>query len=149
MVRQIPRSIVDRVRQNMSYLENVRSYRCDASPPPPPLPSPCLLLQPENAIRVKKFSLEDDSDPTQDTVLYDLAPFLTALATQASWKTCFEVRPCNNWEWIKFRLEVAIGQRMKIVRVETLVFTAPQRLYRYVWIPTELTSFLSGKQRVF
>lgn len=38
--------------------------------------------QPENAIKVKKFSIDDGSDPTADTVLYDLAPFLRALATQ-------------------------------------------------------------------
>ncbi|CAM9492590.1 unnamed protein product [Scytosiphon promiscuus] len=42
----------------------------------------CISMQPENAIKVKKFSLEDGSDPTADTVLYDLAPFLRALATQ-------------------------------------------------------------------
>ncbi|CAN0392358.1 unnamed protein product, partial [Laminaria digitata] len=42
----------------------------------------CISMQPENAIKVKTFSLEDGSDPTADTVLYDLAPFLRALATQ-------------------------------------------------------------------
>ncbi|CAM9158188.1 unnamed protein product, partial [Pylaiella littoralis] len=42
----------------------------------------CISMQPENAIKVKAFSLEDGSDPTADTVLYDLAPFLRALATQ-------------------------------------------------------------------
>ncbi|CAM9560178.1 unnamed protein product, partial [Ectocarpus sp. 4 AP-2014] len=42
----------------------------------------CISMQPENAIKVKPFSLEDGSDPTADTVLYDLAPFLRALATQ-------------------------------------------------------------------
>ncbi|CAM9489090.1 unnamed protein product, partial [Ectocarpus fasciculatus] len=42
----------------------------------------CISMQPENAVKVKAFSLEDGSDPTADTVLYDLAPFLRALATQ-------------------------------------------------------------------
>ncbi len=46
---------------------------------PPPRPP-----QPENAIKVKPFSLEDGSDPTADTVLYELAPFLRALATQVT-----------------------------------------------------------------
>lgn len=83
VIRQSPRSIVDRT---CLISKNAKSYGCDASPLPPPSPSPPFLLsQPENAIRVKKFSLEDDSDPTQDTILYDLAPFLTALATQVSW----------------------------------------------------------------
>jgi len=45
---------------------------------------PCPPPQPENAVKVKPFSLEDGSDPTTDTVLYDLAPFLRALATQVS-----------------------------------------------------------------
>eukprot|EP00903_Cladosiphon_okamuranus_P012306 g11538.t1 len=44
--------------------------------------SDCISMQPENAIKVKTFSLEDGSDPTADTVLYDLIPFLRALATQ-------------------------------------------------------------------
>lgn len=44
---------------------------------------PVVLLQPENGIRVEKFSVEEGSDSHADTVLPDLAPFLRALATQA------------------------------------------------------------------
>lgn len=46
------------------------------------------MLQPENGIKVKKYCLDDGSDPVDDTVLPDLAPFLRALATQVRSSTC-------------------------------------------------------------
>lgn len=73
-----------------------------SSPPPSPHstppytnPPPMSPIQPENAIKVKAFSLEDGSDPTADTVLYDLAPFLRALATQVSLCAYCYVCPCG------------------------------------------------------